>query len=91
MRSSPDFQLKISKEINSSGRGFGITSIIICQPYAHREKELRGAFKGEDDVEVMVDRRYGERRKKKQPITLERRRSVRRRSKEDLLEVVIST
>jgi hypothetical protein len=66
-------------------------SIIIRQPYAFLEKELRSVFKGQEDVTVIVDRRYAERRTKVEPVPLERRRADRRRSKEQLLEVLVST
>jgi hypothetical protein len=42
-------------------------------------------------VTVIVDRRYAERRVKVQPVPMERRRADRRRSKEQLLEVLVST
>jgi hypothetical protein len=64
-------------------------SIIIRQPYAFLEKELRSVFKGQEDVTVIVDRRYAERRPAIQPVRLEWRRFDRRGSKE-LLEVVLS-
>ena len=66
-------------------------SIVIRQPYAHLEKELRRAFKGQEDVKVIVDKRNGERRTSRQPLELERRRADRRTPKEELVEVVIST
>ncbi len=91
MNSPPDFKLKIAKEVHSPEEGPGITSIIIRQPYAHLEKELSSAFKGEEDVKVIVDGRYVERRKSRQAVEIERRRAGRRRPKEELVEVVIST
>jgi hypothetical protein len=66
-------------------------SIIVRHPYAFLEKELRSVFKGQEDVTVIVDRRYAERRVKVQPVPMERRRADRRRSKEQLLEVLVST
>jgi len=38
-----------------------------------------------------VDSRYGQRRTKKEPFSYERRQAERRRQKETLIEVVIST
>ena len=66
-------------------------SIIIRQPYAHLEKELTQTFEGQEDVQVILDKRYEERRKKKQAVATEHRKTSRRRPKEELVEVVIST
>ena len=65
-------------------------SIIIHRPYAHLEKELRRAFKGQEDVKVTVDKRNGERRTSPQPVAADRRRADRRTPKEELVEVVIA-
>ncbi len=86
-----DFLMKIAKSTASSEEGSGITSIIIRHPYAHLEKELRSVFKGEEDVNVIVDKRYGERRKRQQAVEIERHKANRRRPKEELVEVVIPT
>ncbi len=66
-------------------------TVVVMRPYAHLEKELRGAFKGQEDVKVILDKRYGERRKKLQDIAVEHRKDNRRRPKEELVEVAIST
>ncbi len=66
-------------------------TIVVMRPYAHIEKELRNAFKGEEDVKVIVDKRNGERRKRLQDIAVEHRKDDRRRPKEELAEVAIST
>ena len=88
----PKFLMRITKVTNLSEERSGTTSIVIRRPYAHLEKELRSAFKWIEDVKVILDRRYGERRKKrKQPVTLERRAADQRRKKKDLVDVVIST
>lgn len=67
----------------------GMMSIIIRRPYGHLEKELKGTFEGEKDVQVIVDRRYRERRTRQQPVETDRRQADRRRQKEVLLDVVI--
>jgi len=89
--SPPDFKLIIAKSTPSSEENPGITSIIIRQPYAHLEKELRAVFKGEEDVRIIVDKRCDERRKKPKAVAKERRKATRRRPKEELVEVVIPT
>ena len=68
----------------------GMMTIIIRRPYSFLEKELRSVFKGQEDVKVIVDRRYAERRTAIQPVELERRHADRRRPKQELLEVVLS-
>ncbi len=90
MRLSPEFLLRIAKAPKSVGEGAGTMSIIIRRPYANLERELRSTFEGQEDVNVIVDRRYAERRTSRQPIEIDRRRSDRRGSKEELVEVVIS-
>ncbi len=91
MNFPPKFLLRIAKAVPPPEEGAGIMSIIIRQPYAHLEKELRRAFKGEKDVKVIVDRRDGERRTTQQAVEIERRRADRRHPNEELVEVVIST
>ncbi len=87
----PKFRLKISKSAYLSEGGPGITSIIIMRPYAHLERELRNTFKEEDDVKVILDKRYEERRTSQQAVEVERRHADQRQPKEELVEVVIST
>ena len=89
MSFSPEFLMRIAKPVLSSEEGAGIMSIVIRRPFAHLEKELRSAFIGQEDVKVILDSRNGERRKERHPVKLERRRSDRRRPKEELVEVVI--
>lgn len=87
----PEFIMRIAKGAHLSGGGSGITSIIIRKPYAHLEKELRSAFKGQEDIKIILDRRYEERRKRRQAVAVERRKAGRRGPKEELIEVIIST
>ena len=70
----------------------GMMSIIIQRPYAFLEKELKSAFKGQKDVRVLVNGRYGDgdRREKTRPTIKERRRTDRRRPKEELVQVLLS-
>ena len=65
-------------------------SIIIRQPYTHLLKEMFRTFGGKDDVRIMVDRRCDQRRTKRQPVKLERRRAERRRPKQELVEVTLT-
>ena len=84
------FMMKIAKTIRQSEEKPGMMSIIIRRPYVHLEKELRRAFKGQEDVKVIVDKRYGERRTGRQTVEIERRRAGRRNPKEQLVEAVMS-
>jgi hypothetical protein len=87
----PKLSLRIAKKSLSSGKSEIKSTIVIQQPYAHLEKELRTVFKGQEDVEVILDRRYGERRERRKAVTVDHRKSNRRSPKEELAELVIST
>jgi len=63
--------------------------LIVRRPYAHLEERLRRAFEGRADVDVLPDRRRGERRRDVRTVEAERRRVERRTSKEEIVEVVI--
>jgi len=89
--SPPNFQIRIAKKTRVPEEAGSFMSIIIGRSYSHLEKELHSAFKGQKDVKIILDRRYGERRKKSQAVAKERRKTGRRRPKEELVEVVIST
>jgi hypothetical protein len=65
-------------------------NIIVLRPYAYLVTELHKVFKSQEDVEVKVDRRYGERRTRKEPCSYEHRQADRRSTKEGMVEVVIS-
>ena len=90
MSSMSGFILKIAKATSPPEQGPGMMSIIIRRPYVHLEKELHSTFEGREDVKVIVDRRYGERRTRTQPVELERRGADQRRPKEELVEVLLS-
>ncbi len=90
MNSLPGFVLKIAKATSPPEEGPGMMSIIIRRPYVYLKKELHGTFEGQEDVKVIVDRRYGERRTRTQPVELECRRADRRRPKEELVQVSLS-
>ncbi len=80
MSSLPDFLFKILGETPRPEEGRGKMVIIIRRQYAYLEAELRAAFEGQEDVQVVVDRRTIE-----QPVAANRRRP-----KEEILGVVIS-
>ena len=83
--------MKIAKKDSLPEETAGMMTIVIQRPYARLERELRSAFEGEDDVKIILDKRSGERRKRLQAITKDRRMADRRRPKEELVEVAIST
>ena len=87
----PKFSLRIAKKPLSSGESEIKSTIVIQQPFAHLEKELRTVFKGQEDVNIILDRRYGERRERREAVKVDRRKSGRRNPKEELAELVIST
>ena len=85
------FLFSILKSFTVSGKEAGKMSIIVLRPYHYLLTEIQRVFKGQEDVEVKVDSRYGERRTKKESFSHERRKADRRSTKETLVEVVIST
>lgn len=84
------FLLNILKSDPISKEEAGQMNIIVRRPYDYLETELLKVFKGQTDVKVKVDSRYGQRRTKKEPFSYERRQAERRKQKETLVEVVIS-
>lgn len=91
MSSPPKFTMRIAKKAHLSEEEAGIMTIVVHRAYAHLERELRRAFKGQEDVKVILDRRHGERRKSMKAIAADRRKADRRHRKEDIVEVVVST
>lgn len=87
----PIFLLKIFTGTLRRGgsSGGGQLYIIIRRPFLHLEERFRRVFEGQEDVKVMVDRRYAERRRGLKPVALERRQADRRGIKDEVGEVVI--
>ena len=83
--------MRIAKKDPLPEESTGMMTVVVMRPYARLEKELRSAFKGQEDVKVILDKRSGERRKRLQDIAKDRRKDDRRRPKEELVEVAIST
>ena len=76
--------------------GKGKMLLIVGSRYAHLRKVLLEAFDGQGDVEILVDRRKGDRRKRERrkgggPVLSERRQMDRRKRKEEVLEVILSS
>ncbi len=91
MRLPVGFLLRIAKATQLQDEEYRQMSIIIRQPYAHLEEELRKTFKRQKDVSVILDRRFDDRRAITQPVETDRRKSDQRTKKEELVQVVIST
>jgi len=91
MKVTPDLLMRIAEKAHLSVEGAGIMTIVIMQPYAHLENELQSAFKEQEDVKVILDRRCRERRKSRQAVAIDHRKAGRRRPNKELVEVVIST
>ena len=85
------FLLKISKSTPISEKEAGQMNLIVRRPYDYLTTNFLRVFNGKEDVKVKVESRYGQRRTKKEPVSYERRQAERRRKKETLVEVVIST
>ena len=91
MRLPLGFLLRINKAAKEADEDARMTSIIIRQPYADLEEELRKTFERQEDVRVLVERRRSERRTTRQPVAIDRRRADRRSPNEELVNIVIST
>lgn len=65
-------------------------TFILRRPYAHLADQLREDFKGNPNVAIVVDRRYGQRRMRQTPVPVEWRQGD-RRMPEEMLSVVIGT
>ena len=65
--------------------------IVVPRHRAYVADLLRKAFEGREEVEIIVDRREGERRTRQRPVAVERRRADRRRPKAEVIEVVIGS
>src|SRR5216684_1148318 len=85
----PTFVLSVLGIAGGAGPNPAKMRLIVKRPYVHLEERLRRAFEGRDDVEIMTDRRRGERRVIRRSAQEERRRAERRTPKEEILEVVI--
>ena len=90
MRLPAGFLLRIANATNRTEQ-LGMMSIIIHPSYAYLEEELCKTFEGQEDVQVIVNRRRVDRRVSREPVAIDRRRADRRNPTEELVDVVIST
>ena len=63
--------------------------VIVPTAQAYLADLLGKMFEGRGDVEIVVDRRRGERRAQNKVVDIDRRRSYRRRHHEEMVQVVI--
>src|SRR5260370_37195889 len=84
----PQFVLSILGVTEGQGHRPARMRMIVRRPYAYLESRLRRAFEGRDDVDIISDRRRGERRAGARPVQKERRQGERRMTKGQMLEVV---
>ena len=82
------FVMRMLKSIKPSTRAAGQTIVVVRRPFVSLIPDLLTVFKKDRDVQVIADRRSGERRRRKETVSLDRRRSERRERKAELLEVV---
>ena len=90
MTDLPKFLVRVARATFPPLKGAGSTYIVVNRTYSHLAKELDTAFERDQDVRIILDRRYGDRRIVQQPIASERRQIERRNSKEKIIEVVIA-
>lgn len=86
----PSFLVRILKVATHPEEGREKLCIVVHRPYAYLQEELRQGFVGQGDVHVIVDKRSGEQRAEREPVTVERRQTKRRRAQQEIVEVVIS-
>ena len=82
---------RVSKSLPPSSRKAGDMCIVISPSFASLEQVLKLDFTGQEGVTVLIDKRRGERRKSKDPVSADRRKMERRTRKAELFEVVIAT
>lgn len=76
-------------DAESSDGNPGKVLIVVPRPRAYLADLLAKAFEAREDVEIITDRRYGDRRTRQLPFPVERRRGERRRLRQQVIEVVI--
>ncbi len=65
--------------------------VIVPRTQAYLADLLTKAFEGRTDIEVLVDRRRGDRRAQPKVVSSDRRRADRRRTAQGMVQVVITT
>jgi hypothetical protein len=90
MPSLPVFLVRILRAAVRSEGTPPSMCIVIRRPYAELEQEILRAFEGQDDVQILVDRRRGERRRQPEAVDVDRRRQDRRKAVDEIVEVTFS-
>jgi hypothetical protein len=90
MEPLPGILVSILRANPGPEHGRGTMYIIIKQAHAYLQETLRRAFEGQENVQVIVDRRSSERRTTRGSVAFERRQADRRRSREHLVEVIVT-
>lgn len=89
MTSLPDFLVVISKNVKSPQKSAEEMFIVIQRAFAQLQEELDKAFTGQSEVQVIVDKRYVDRRVTARPVQIEHRRTDRRSLKQKMVDVLI--
>ncbi|MDA3897193.1 MAG: hypothetical protein PF482_13730 [Desulfobacteraceae bacterium] len=84
------FLLRIQKNRMSVHESSGVMNILVRRPHSYMVDELRKLYEDQDQVNIIVDRRYGIRRQKFKSVnndcrSIERRSSVERNTKMNLI------
>jgi hypothetical protein len=90
MQERGSFLLRIQKNRLSAHEHAGEMNILVRRPHSYMADELRKLYEDQDQVSVIVDRRYNDRRQKSTPVgrnfrISERRSSTERNVKMDLI------
>jgi hypothetical protein len=83
-----ELMVRMLKSTASAADVVGEMLIVINRPFASLLEGLSDTFSGQKDVQIILDRRTEERRKRRDPFPSDRRKADRRESKPELLEVI---
>ncbi len=78
MRFPSAFLVRILNAAAGHEEAQGRMFVVVRREYSYLQDELRQAFEGQGDVHVIVDRRDGEPRRRREAVTAERRQADRR-------------
>ncbi|MBC2717807.1 MAG: hypothetical protein HF978_21090 [Desulfobacteraceae bacterium] len=78
MANRGSFLLRILKSRMLSKESTEEMNILVRRPHSHLADDLRKVYEDQEQVNIIVDRRYGERRKKSTPVSFDYRVEDRR-------------
>lgn len=82
MASHGSFLLRIQKPKMLMNESTAEMNILVRRPHSHLADDLRKVYEGQEQVNIIVDRRYGDRRNESTPVRFDCRVSERRNQNE---------